>query len=307
MTFAFPSALSRGLREKTPRWLAIAGYSARDFFIDGGAHLSAAIAFYAVLSLFPLALAGVSIAAWFIEPQWAIEQASRVLGGVTPHAQTIRDIIQKAIAARSHTDLVSLFVLLWAGTRVFAVLVRALNIACDVDNAYGFFRGLLVQLGMLLSVGLLFVGALVVDLVVPLLRYVLGTIPHGRAIGLSVIGWTLPAILLTGGFYCLYKFVPRHRCNWQSALLGALVATGLTLVARPIFLTYVGQMASYSDIYGWLAIGIILLVWAEIVAIITLYGGELASHIQMIAYDGLSGAEVTQKHRNRSPDRPASK
>ncbi|MEO5721797.1 MAG: hypothetical protein ABIR71_10045 [Chthoniobacterales bacterium] len=66
-------------------------------------------------------------------------------------------------------------------------------------------------------------------------------------------------------------------------------------------------MASYSQVYGWLAIGIILLVWADIVAIITLYGGELASHIQMMAYDGLSGAEVSRRHRERSPDHPDKK
>ncbi len=103
-------------------------------------------------------------------------------------------------------------------------------------------------------------------------------------------------------------------CEWRSLLgpfVGALAsrpAPGprcalLTLAARPLFLTYVGRLASYSHIYGWLAIGIILLVWTEIVAIITLFGGELASHIQMMAYEGLSGAEVSRRHRPRSPDR----
>ncbi len=303
MTFAFPRKLARRIRDSVPRWLSIVGYAARDFVIDGGLHLSAAIAFYAILSLFPLALAGVSMAAWFIDPQWAIEQASGLLGGMTPHADTIRDIIEKAIASRSQANLISIVVLLWAGSRVFAVLIRALNIAFDVDNTYGFFRRLLVELGMLLSVGLLFVGALVVDLLAPALGNLLGEIPHGKAAGLTFIGWTLPALLLAVSFFCLYKFVPRHRCNWQSAALGAAVATALTLAARPLFLTYVGQLASYSHIYGWLAIGIVLLVWAEIVAIITLFGGELASHIQMMAYDGLSGAEVSRRHRRRSPDR----
>lgn len=303
MTFEVLRDLAGRIRDHLPRWLKIAGYAARDFVIDGGAHLSAAIAFYAILSLFPLALAGVSIAAWFIDPQWAIDHASRVLGGMTPHADTIRNIIEKAVAARAQTGLISIVVLLWAGSRVFAVLIRALNIACDVDNSYGFFQRLLIELGMLLSVGLLFIGALIANLLVPALGYVLATIPHGKASALAVIGWTLPGVLLTGGFFCLYKFVPRHRCNWQSALLGAGVATTLTLAARPLFLAYVAQLASYSQIYGWLAIGIVLLVWAEIVAIITLYGGELASHIQMMAYDGLSGAEVTRRHRVRSPGR----
>ena len=53
----------------------------------------------------------------------------------------------------------------------------------------------------------------------------------------------------------------------------------------------------------WLTIGIVFMIWAEILAAITLFGGEIASHIQMMAFDGLSGQEVGRRHRLRSPGR----
>jgi len=286
-----------------PRWIKILGCTARDFVVDNGPQWSAAVAFYSILSLFPLALAGVSIAAWFIDPQWAVEKASEILGEVTPRAETIRDIIAKAVAARGQISLLSFVLLLWTGSRVVAVLIRALNIACDVDETYSFFRRRFVELSVLLSIGLLFIAALVTDLLEPMLGSALDSIPAGKATTFAILRWTLPALLLTVGFFGLYKFVPRHRCNWQSALLGSLTATALILGARPLFTMYVGTLAGYRQIYGWLAIGIVLLVWAQIVAAFTLFCGELASHIQMMAYDGLSGDEVGRRHRARAPGR----
>ena len=158
-------------------------------------------------------------------------------------------------------------------------------------------------MAMLFSVGLLFLGALVSNLLVPVLAEVLTPVPHGKAAIMGSIAWIVPSLFLLGGFFCLYKFVPRHRCNWQSALLGSAAATLLCAGAKPLFVVYISRLASYSQIYGWLAIGIIFMIWAEILSIITLYGGELASHIQMIGYDGLTGQEVSQRHRLRSPAR----
>ena len=301
MAFQFFQRAWRHVRDHVPKWMRILGYAGRDFVIDDGLHWAAAIAFYGVLSIFPLVLAGVTVASWFTDTHGASQQASEMLRHVMPHADTVRDIIDKAIAARHHTGVLSIVLLLYTGGRAFTVLIRALNVACDMNETYGFFQRLLVEMAMLLSVGVLFLGALVANLLVPVLGGVLAPLPHGRAALVGLLGWTLPSLLLLGGFFCLYKFVPRQRCNWQSALLGSAAATALCAAAKPIFVVYISRLASYSQVYGWLTIGIVLMIWAEILAVITLYGGEVASHIQMMAYDGLSGQEVSHRHLLRSP------
>ena len=291
----------RYIRDHAPKWMQILGCAGRDFLVDGGLHWSAAIAFYGVLSIFPLVLAGVTVASWFTDTAGASQQASEMLRHVMPHADTVHDIIDKAIAARHHTGLFSILVLLYTGGRAFAVLIQALNVACDMNETYGFFQRSLVEMAMLLTIGALFLGALVANLLVPMLGEALASLPHGGAALMRLFGWILPSVLLLGGFFCLYKLVPRQRCNWQSALLGSVAATTLCAVAKPIFIVYISRLASYSEVYGWLTIGIVFMIWAEILAAITLYGGELASHIQMIVYDGLSGQEVSRRHRLRSP------
>jgi hypothetical protein len=42
-------------------------------------------------------------------------------------------------------------------------------------------------------------------------------------------------------------------------------------------------------------------VWAWLASIILLFGAEIASHIQMILYEGMSPEEVSQRHLRRSP------
>jgi membrane protein len=286
--------------KRLPRWILIPSYAARDLIMDDGFEWSAAIAFYGILSVFPLALGVISVATWFIDPRWAIREASEILGAFMPRADTIRDILKKAVAERSQIGLLSLIFLLWSGTRVFSVLIRALNVACDVDQAYGYFRRLRVEFEMLLSVGLLFLAALLSYLMVPILGQVLASVPGGKASALAAIGFAVPALLLLGGFFSLYKFVSRNRCNWQSSLWGSGAATALTLCARPLFHAYVTKLASYNHIYGLLAIGIVILIWAQILALITLYGGELASHIQMMVYEGGDAKKVARRHLVRS-------
>ena len=256
-----------------------------------------------MLSIFPLALAAVDIASWFTDPRQASEQIGEVLRHVMPHADTVRDIIDKAVAARHPAGVFSILFLFYTGGRAFAVLTRALNVACDTNEIRGFFPRLLVEAAVLCSVGLLFLAALLSNLFAPLLGELLSPFPHGKAGIMALVGAVVPPLFLAGGFFCLYKFVPRRRCNWQSALLASVTATMLCTGAKPVFVVYIGRLASYSQVYGWLSIGIVLMIWAEILSIITLYGGELASHIQMMGYEGISGQEVSRRHRERSPAR----
>ena len=291
------------MRQRLPRWVMILGWTTRDFVVDDALNWAAGIAFYGVLSVFPMVLAGVDLATWFVDLHGASRQASDLLRHVMPRADIVRDIIEKAIKDRHHISVVSFMFLIYAGGRVFSILIQALNIACDVNEMNGFFRRLLVETGMLVFIGMFFLSALVVSVVMPMFGDPLGPLPQLKGVVRGLMDWTLPPLLLWGGFFCLYKFVPRHRCNWQSALVGAGVAMAGCVGAKPIFLLYIGKLASYSAIYGWLTFGIVLMIWAQILSVITLYGGELASHVQMIVYEGVSGEEVSRRHRVRSPGR----
>lgn len=274
----------------------------KDFFHDSGPQWAAAVAYYSLLSTFPLLLAIASIAAFFVDPQWAVEQATNLLNRFLPTGgNRIENTIKEAIEARGSVSLLSIGTLLWTGSRVFGVVTKALNIAYDTDESYGFLKRTLVELLMLLTIGVLFVIALSSRFLINLLSERLEFLPTGQNLLFQITLEAVPALLLLIAFFLLFRFVPHCWVDWRAALSGAGLAALLVLVARPVFLTYVEQFASYNLIYGSLAIVIILVIWAWIVAMIIIFGGEFVSHIQAIMLEGQPAEEVERRHKRRSP------
>jgi membrane protein len=276
--------------------------SVKDLFTDSGPQWAAAIAYYSLLSVFPLLLAAVAIAAYFVDPQWVIDRGTEAVGTLVPQgAGNIGSIVRDVIAVRGSIGALSIATLLWSGSRVFGVVVLALNIAYDIDETYGFWKRTLLEVLMMATIGVLFIVALAVRPAITLLSSVLGVLPGGQGMLLQAIQILIPALLLLITFFLIYRFVPRSPQSWQPALSGAVAATLLFLVARPLFLYYVRQFGHYNLIYGSVAIVVILVLWAWIVALILLFGGELASHVKAMFFEGKSKQEVDRSHKARSP------
>ncbi|MBW3623768.1 MAG: YihY/virulence factor BrkB family protein [Armatimonadetes bacterium] len=276
----------------------------KDCFTDNVPQWAAAVAFYGLLSLFPFTLAAISIAAYFVDVNWAISKISDGMGEFLPRGEeviksTLRDVIQ----ARGTVGILSILALLWTGSRVFGVLTMALNIAYDVDETFGFFKRLMMEGLFMLTAGVLFFLALSSSVFLRLFQGVLQFLPEEGNSVFWIVTEAVPGLLLLGTYFLVYQFVPRTNPKWQASVAGAGAATLLFMIARPLFLGYIQQFASYNLIYGSLAAVIILLIWAWIVAYITLFGGELASHVHMMYFEGRSPEEVGESHEERSPIR----
>ncbi len=280
--------------------------SVKDLVTDSGPQWAAAVAYYSLLSAFPLLLAAVSLAAYFVDPNRAVDQATRLLGEFLPEGEEqIATIVKEAVEASGQVSLLSLAALLWTGSRVFGVLTRALNVAFDVDEQYGFFKRLLVEAVMMLTIGVVFVLALASGLLVDLLWRVLQVLPAGRGLVFELVQEAIRVALLLASFFLIYRFVPRGRRDSRAALAGAVVATLLFLAARPLFIGYVQQFGRHNVVYGSLAVAIILVLWAWLVALITLFGGELAGHVRTMLIEGQTPEEVERAHQERGPVRAA--
>lgn len=277
----------------------------KHFSKDNGPQWAAAIAYYSLLSIFPLLLAGIAISAYFVDQQWAIDQGSQLIRGLVPSGtQFIREIIESIIETRGQVGIVSILVLIWTGSRVFGVITKALNIAYHVSEPYGFFRRTLVELLMTFTIGILFVLALGSRLLITFFEGLI-QIPFLQGhIVYQFLSYAIPAVLLLISLFLTYQYVPRRRVAWWAALAGAVLFTVLFLLAQPLFTGYVQTFADYSLIYGPLAILITLVLWIWISANLLLLGGELASHIQDILVEERSEKEVEEQHEKRDPTSP---
>jgi membrane protein len=294
--------LSRNGLEQAGRLLV---QTFKHFTKDNGPHWAAAIAYYSLLSIFPLLLAAIAIAAYFVDSQWAIEQGALLIRGLVPSGtQFIREVIESIIETRGQVGILSILILIWSGSRVFGVITKALNIAYHVSESYGFFKRTLVELLMTFTIGILFILALGSRILISFIEGQVAIPFLQHPIFDQFLSYAIPAALLLLSLFLTYQYVPRRRVAWWAALSGAGLFTVLFLLAQPLFTGYIETFANYSLVYGPLAIVITLILWTWISANLLLLGGELASHIQDILVEEQSEKEVEEEHEKRDPTSP---
>lgn len=275
----------------------------KDFSKDNGPQWAAALTYYALMSVFPLMLAALSIATLFVSLDTAVSQASSLAQTYLPSGQDqIRGMVEAIFKQRGQASAISIILLLWSGSGIFAVLRLALNIAFDQDENLNFIKMALFRLAMALTLGVLLLLALLSATALGLLWQILSLGPQFNVL-LGFLQYAVQGLLLLVVFYLSYRFVPREQVHSRPAWIGASIATVLFLILRPAFSFYVSHFANYSQVYGALATLVILVFYAYLSAMIFLLGGELTSLIEGLEYQGKSREKIEQQHEARAPVR----
>jgi membrane protein len=259
---------------------------------------AAALAFYGVLSVFPLLLAGAAAASYLISPSVVSARLSVFVESLFPAGVVdIDPIVSTAIAVRGQVGLSVIVLWLLGGRRILGALVTALDRVSDVDARHETVqRRALVELIVMAGIGLLFLVALLAQSLLGFVwEAVWGTgasTPWRWAAGAAV-----HVLLLVAAFFALYTIVPRGERNSRAALIGALAATGLILVVRAIFMAVLDRLwASFALIYGPLTLAALLLTWGWLLGLIILFGGSLASHVKVMVIEARSASEAERRH-----------
>lgn len=252
--------------------------SIKGFLRDDGPSWAAAIAYYSLLSLFPLLLALSWIASFFVDPAWVVSKATSYLSAYLPNGrEEIETTVTAALTIASGSGWFFILPLLWTGGLVFGALARGLNVAFRSEHHPRFVKRILVRLTMLSTLGALFLIALIAPVLLRLVGTQLDRAFSGSDWVIDQLVALIPAFLLLLALLLAYRFVPRARPHWLGAAIGAVVATGLFYAARPLFLAYVHHWARYNLIYGSLAGVVAAVLWTWIFGIILLFGGQVAA------------------------------
>jgi len=133
-----------------------------EFLTDNCNQLAAAISYYLLLSLFPLALAAISILSYFSRSANVEAKVVEVITTVLPVSPdfvsvTTRDVLPGAGIAGA----IATIGLLWSGMGVFNAIRKSLNTAWGIKQPRPFLRERLIEFIMMLGLGaflLLYVG-----------------------------------------------------------------------------------------------------------------------------------------------------
>ncbi len=190
------------------------------------------------------------------------------------------------------------------GRRILGVLTKALNHVSDVDAEDDtFLRRAVVEVS--LATGLIVLGLLALaarpltEAAWETSRFVPG--PDGPAI--AILHLVVRVVILVVLFGFVYAFVPRGERRWQAVIIGAVVATALFLIAQGAFALLIDRiLESLRLIYGPLAFAVLLLSWTWYVALITLVGGALASHVKVMILEDDNARGASRQHVERRGD-----
>ncbi|WIV65640.1 YihY/virulence factor BrkB family protein [Natrialbaceae archaeon AArc-T1-2] len=226
--------------------------------------VAAGVAFYAFVSLIPLALLGVAVAT-LVGGEVLAELATEAVRDVlTPSAQ---ELLAEAITeetGRGGATVVGFVGLVWSGTRVLRGLDRAFS------EVYGS-----VESKSLLGE---FLDGAIVLVAVTFGLLALGTIE--AAIGaattdvLAVFGPVLLVVTLLVAFLPMYVVFPDANVSLREALPGAaLAALGWTLLSRT-FSVYTALAGTYA-LYGALGGVFLVLTWLYVGSMVLVLGAIL--------------------------------
>ena len=104
-----------------------------------------------------------------------------------------------------------------------------------------------------------------------------------------VFAHVFPWMLVYCLFFLMYIAMPNTMVKWSAALLGTFIAGTLFQIARLAFGSYLELVwKNYSDIYGALAMLIILAIWTYTTWVVILLGAEVSNAFQHLGHQGVA-------------------
>jgi membrane protein len=242
----------------------------------------AALAFYTILSLAPLVVLSITIAAFFFGRSTAQHQLLGQIGNMIGRegSDAVKEMIEqaKSPARGAFASLFGVITLLFGASGVFGELRSALNKIWDVDTQgedglLGIVKERFFSFGMVLAVGFLLLVSLVISTALAGLgKFFGGSLPLPE-VALAAINFVISLIGITVLFALVFKFVPEMEIGWKSVWMGAVFTAFLFSIGKLLIGLYLGKAAVASS-YGAAGSLMAVVIWVYYSAMIFLFGAE---------------------------------
>lgn len=263
--------------------------------------ISAGVAFYGLLALFPGIGAMVALSGLFTDSQMVADAMDELSNLLPEDAAGILTGQAEAVAGSRDDDLGALAiagvtVTIYSASKGMKALIDGLNLIHGVDETRGFLAAQALKLALTLG---LIVGLFICFAVAAVVPAVLAWLPVAQATEFWISAARWPVLLVIGvfGIALVYRVGPSDGApGWQWILPGAGLACVLWLGGTAAFALYVRLFGSYQETFGALGGVVILLVWLWLSATVVLAGGLLA-HVMARGADARDGvAEKVSQH-----------
>lgn len=275
---------------EAPDWKETLRRTAAEFKADRAALISAGMAFYWFLAIFPALLAAVGVFGLVNAGPQATESLTKAIRTTLPGDAA--DVLSGAVSqapsrgASLVAVVVGLALALWSASAGMVAVESGLDVAYDVpeERERKFVKKRLYALALMGVAAVL--GGIATVLVVfgaPLGEIIRDDVPFGGAFVIvwTLVRWVLAVAAVAVLFAAFYYLGPnRESPRWSWLSPGGVIAALIWLASSLAFSFYVSSFGSYAKTYGSLAGVVVLLLWLYLSALAVVVGGELNAELE---------------------------
>ena len=259
-----------------------AGSALRELLFSNDLTHAAAIAYYALLSLFPFLLLVVSLFGTLAADD---NDRAAVLSFIFRYFPTRFDfLVQQLDAFRQHPVGLSVtggLGLVWGSLGVFGALTSAINEAWGVTKPRGFWKHRLAGFLMFAAA----TGSMIVGLLMVSASHVVSSSVFGYAF--TDVWWIavirslalqyLATILFIIAVGLIYYLVPNERARFRDVWVGAIFTGVLWRGGFELFSWMTSRNAQIQVVNGSIAVVVLFLMWVYVSSVILMYGVEFTA------------------------------
>ena len=239
---------------------------------------AASIAYFGILSLFPLLLGLVALASTVLRSERLRLQVLQWVEEFFPvGADFVTQNIESLIRLRGAAGIVSILLLFWSASKMVGAISRGVNQSLDLERPHAFFLSPIRNFGLTLTISLLMFATVAISPVADLLSDLeIEFLGPGVSAFFGVIGGRLVSLMTTGAMFAVtYILVPFHRPSWSDLLPGLVTASLLMELGKMAFVYYVDSSTNLDVLYGSISSFIVLMLWLYFFGRVMLYGAAV--------------------------------
>ena len=282
---------------------------------DDGGFLAAGIAFYALLSLFPMLLVGILILSYVVPVNVSAQDYSWQMASIYLPPNALKYVQSSLHSIQGHSGRIGLFgllALLWSGRHLFRALELGVHRAWEIPVRRSYIRGNLLSIGMILMCALLTlaVGLLTATLSwVQAVLYHLPHLPHPQFAGFTLDQaivwswfhtWILQPLTSAVIFLMLYVLLPSRQVPFMAAVPGAAFAAIAWRISSYIYIHYALRLLELNPVYASVGSVAGLLLWLYFGGMVFMMGAELVYCVLEEYYPELPKVKVRHVKKPRS-------
>ena len=263
--------------------------------------VSAGVAFYAFLAIFPAIMALISIYGLATDPQ-QIEQELSKLAVMMPEQafSLLKQRVEIFLSTSGETlgwgTAIGILFSIWSSNKGTKSLFEGIDIAYDTIESRGFIKKIGMASFFTICGTILLLFSLAFIVLFPAFMHTLG-LPEGTENIIEVLRWIVLAVIVTLFLCVIYQFAPaRKRPELKWVLTGSIFSTVVWLLASWGFSYYVSNYGNYGEVYGSISAVVVLMLWLYITCFIILLGAEINSEIDDYVHpDSIADYKVEKK------------